>query len=166
MQLTPVIIRKHKLNQSHGLFMKKLRSKTREPYFDNRNSRRLDIDDPKGTIYADEYDNIISLRNEVMNKHWMVYKTIIFFSKKNGGKYFWSISYPGHYATVITIASIFLIFAGFYYLLVSNNYKILFGSIGLYALIVYMSIDEYKSHLDLIMACNVLNAKTWTHFSN
>lgn len=154
MQLTPVIIRKHKLNKSRVELIQNIRHKTREPYFDNRNKRRLDIDDPEGTIYADEYDNIISLRNEVINRHWMVFKTLILFSKKKGGKYFWSISYPGHYATVITIASISLIFAGFYFFLVDNNYKIILGSIGLYALIVYMSVDEYKSHFDLIKTCN------------
>jgi hypothetical protein len=142
------------MNQSRVLFMQKLRSKTREPYFDNRNSRRLDIVDPKGTIYADEYDNFISLRNEVLNNHWMVFKTLVIFKKKNEYNYFWTISYPGHYATFVTIASYFLIFAGFYYLLVDNNYKIMFGGFGLYALIVYASIDEYKSHFNLIKTCN------------
>jgi hypothetical protein len=154
MQLTPVIIRKYKLNKTHGLFMLSLRSKTREPYFDNKNKRRLDIEDPVGTIYADEFNKIVSLRNEVINKRWIVFKTLIIFKNRNENEPFWTISYPGHYATVITIASIFLIFAGFYYLIYDNNYKIISMSIGLYALIVYVSIDEYKSHFNLINECN------------
>lgn len=154
MQITPVIIRKHKLNQTHPLFMQTLRSKTREPYFDNKNKRRLDIEDPKGTIYADEYDNIVSLRNEVINGRWVVFKTLIIFNNKFKNEHFWTFSYPGHYATVMTIASIFLIFTGFYHLIYDNNFKILMMSIGLYVLIVYMSKDDYKSHLNLIKECN------------
>ncbi|WP_430405986.1 hypothetical protein [Fluviicola sp.] len=150
MKLSPIILKKYELNQTQLLFLQKLRSKTREPYFDNKNKRRLDIEDPDGTIYADEYDNLISLRNEVMNNRWFVFKTLIVLKKGTKSHYFWTISYPGHYATVVTLISIFSIFAGVYFLFNENEYRILPMGVGLYILITYMSKNHYKSHHNLI----------------
>ncbi|AEA42952.1 hypothetical protein [Fluviicola taffensis] len=155
MKLSLIIIKKYELNQTRLLFIQKLRSKTREPYFDNKNTRRLDIEDEEGTIYADEYDNMISLRNQVINKHWILFKTLILFGKRKKN-YFWTISYPGHYATVLAILSIFGFFAGLYFFLTENEYKILIMSIGMYILTIYMSKDDYKSHHHLIKECNCI----------
>lgn len=135
------------------MFTQKLRNKTREPYFDNKNKRRLDTDDLEGTIYADEYDNLISLRNEVLNKHWIVFKTLILFGNKKK-THFWTISYPGHFAILFPIISIFGFFAGVYVLLTQNDYRLLMMSIGMYIVTVYLSKDDYKSHHSLIKKCN------------
>lgn len=154
MQFSPIIIRKHQLNQTQALFLQHLRAKTREPYFDNKNSRRLDVTDTIGTIYADEYDRMISLRNEVINKNGIVFKTIILFKEKSKNKYFWTISYPGHYATVFLITACFGVFSGIYFLIENNSYGILSMGILMYVLLIPLSKDDYKSHFDLLKACN------------
>lgn len=93
MYLTPIVIKHYVLLYIKSKFLKELRRNTREPYFDNTNSRRRFKDG--NLIFANEFDNFIFLKNEIFGTRMMVNKTLVYVAEKNSTTKLFTISYLG-----------------------------------------------------------------------
>lgn len=80
----------------------------------------------------------------------MVFKTLVVFKRNPHTDYFWTISFPGHYGTVIMIGTIATIFIGLFQAVTEGNFIILLLAIGSYFITTMAPTEDYRSHHELL----------------
>jgi hypothetical protein len=150
MYLTPIVIKTYKIKQSKIQFLNELRANTREPFFDNKNSRRMDSDDKR--LFANEFDNYIFLKNEIFGYRWKTNKTLIHLKENNSGLKILTLSFPGGLGGLFYVGfglSVFLFF-GIKIFIEEGNINYLLFFIGLYILSVSNLNSDFKKQNDLV----------------
>lgn len=150
MYLTPIVIKYYKIPCSSNEFIKELRRHTREPYFDNKNSRRLDKDEK--SLFANEFENFIYLKGEIVGYRWVTHKTMIYIKETSSTLKLFSISYPGGFGGVFYYAfglSAMLVY-GIKTFVDEGNINFILAFLGLYTLYIININSDFKEQNNLI----------------
>lgn len=159
MYFTPIVIKNYKIPCSKNDFIKELRRNTREPYFDNKTSRRQDTDDK--LLFANEFDNFIFLKCEIVGNKWVTPKTLLYIRETASTLKVISISYPGGFGGAFYIGfglSAILVF-GIQSWVKEGNINSMLAFVGLYVLCTLLLNPEFIEQ-------NSLVKKLIEHFKN
>ncbi|MFN5031987.1 MAG: hypothetical protein ACK5FX_07190 [Flavobacteriia bacterium] len=150
MYFTPIVIKTYQIKKGKNEFLKALRADSREPFFDNKNARRLDNDDKK--ILASEFDNYIFLKNEVVGYRWNTNKTLIHLSENNSGLRILTISFPGGVGGLFYVGFglLFTLFFGIKIFLSEGKINYLFFFIVLYVITIININSDFKEQNDFV----------------
>jgi len=150
MYLTPIVIKTYRSKKSKIEFLKELRKNTREPFFDNKNSRRSDSDDKR--IFANEFDNFIFIKNEIVGYRWNTNKTMIHMSDKTNSLRIFTVSFPGGLGGLFYVGFglvISLVF-GIKILIAEGNPNYILMFIALYVLVVANVNSDFREQNNLV----------------
>lgn len=150
MYLTPIVVKTYRCKKSKSEFLRELRANSREPFFDNKNSRRSDTDDKR--IFANEFDHFIFLKNEIIGHRWNTSKTLIHLSENTTGLRIVAISFPGGLGGFFYMGFglILSLFVGIRILLTEGNISYILLFIVLYLIVVADVNSDFREQHNLV----------------
>lgn len=149
MFLSPIIIKKHSVNSTKEYFIREIRNVTREPFFDDKNMRRLEEKGNK--LFLNEFGDTMFLKNEILGQRLITNKTMISLRQTPGKLKILTVSYMGDFGGIFMSIGIILLLV--FILWNPLNLTLLGATIFLYLISLLNVNSDFKAQNDLISDC-------------